>query len=197
MIQPHIWNEYHDMMVKEFFNVCKDTHVLEIAPFKGHQTQAIVKYPVKSLTLVEPNRQAINGLVNNFSTAKVINDDIFKVYKSRLPADVVVACGLLYHLHSPLYLLELIANQSEPKYIILDCPHFNSVNANIELPNTPGNRYTTDNWKSVNYIVTLPFDYINQALAHLGYTCSKTIDLKYLNVFSKNNSWMGMWQKTN
>ena len=197
MIQPNEWSEYNDMMVKEFFNVCRDQHVLEIAPFGGHQTQAIVKYPVTSLTLVEPNQQVINLLVNNFPTAIVINDDIFKVYKSRLPADVVIACGLLYHLHSPLYLLELIVNQSDPKYIILDCPYYNIVNANIEVTNIPGNRYTTDNWKSVNYNVTLPFDYINQALTHLGYTCSKTIDLKYLNVFSKNNSWMGMWQKTN
>ena len=194
-----IWNEYHETIAKEFFYLCSDKTVLEIAPMVGHQTQAIVKYPIKSLLLVEPNQTYNAKLIEFFPTATIINDDIFNVYHNKVLVDVVVACGLLYHLHSPLYLLELIANQSDPEYIILDAIHLPpppGILITNELPNTPGNRYTTTPaWKAVNYSICLNFSYIDQALTDLGYKCINKIDLAEFDMFSKQNSWMASWQK--
>ena len=192
------WNEYHETIAKEFFYLCSDKTVLEIAPFAGHQTQAIVKYPIKSLLLVEPNQTYNAQLIEFFPTTTIINDDIFNVYHNKVLVDVVVACGLLYHLHSHLSLLELIANQSDPEYIILDCIHRSPPGIMItnELPNVPGNRYTTTpTWKAVNYSIGLAFDYFDQALTDLGYKCINKIELAEFNVPSKQNSWMASWQK--
>ena len=196
MNNPNIWHEYHETIAKEFFNVCSDKTVLEIAPFNGHQTQAIIKYPIKSLLLIEPNQNSNERLIELFPTATIINEDIFNVYHNKFLVDVVIACGLLYHLHSPFYLLELIANQSNPEYIILDSIHHSGVSIMQELMNTPGNRYTTTpTWKSVNYILCLAFDYIDQALTDLGYKCINKIELEKFNVSSKERSWMASWQK--
>jgi hypothetical protein len=38
-------------------------------------------------------------------------------------ADVVVCFGVLYHLHSPLHLLELIVNKSKPTTVMLEPMH--------------------------------------------------------------------------
>jgi len=196
MNDPNDWSEYHETIAKEFFNVCSDKTVLEIAPFGGHQTKAIVKYPIKSLLLVEPHLGNNERLIDLFPTATIINDDIFNVYHNKFLVDVVVVCGLLYHLHSPLYLLELIANQSDPEYIILDNIHQPDIEIRNEVPNTSGNRYTTTpTWKAVNYSICLPFDYINQSLTDLGYRCVNKIELSEFNVRSKQNSWMASWQK--
>ena len=196
MNDPNGRSEYHETIAKEFFNVCSDKTVLEIAPFGGHQTKAIVKYPIKSLLFVEPHLGNNERLIDLFPTATIINDDIFNVYHNKFLVDVVVACGLLYHLHSPLYLLELIANQSDPEYIILDNIHQPDIQIRNEVPNTPGNRYTTTlTWKAVNYSICLPFDYIDQSLTDLGYKCVNKIELAEFNVRSKQNSWMASWQK--
>jgi len=190
------WNEYHETIAREFFNVCSNKTVLEIAPFKGHQTQAIIKHPIKSLLLVEPNRDANKRLIELFPAATIINDDIFNVYHNKFLVDVVVACGLLYHLHSPLYLLELIANQSNPEYIILDSVYQEGIQINNELPNIGGNRFTTTpTWKSVNYHICIPFEYIDQSLTHLGYKRVNKINLADFNIPTKENSWMASWQK--
>jgi len=145
MNDPRIWNEYHDTIAKEFFYLCSDKSVLEIAPF------------------------------------------------------VVVACGFLYHLHSPFYFLELIVNQSDPEYIILDNIHHpHGIGIMNEVPNTPGNRYTTTpTWKTVNYSICLDFSYIDQALTDLGYRRINKIELAKFNNFSKERSWMASWQKNN
>jgi hypothetical protein len=192
-----IWNEYHETIAKEFFNVCSDKTVLEIAPFVGYQTQAIVKYPIKSLLLVEPHNVNNNiGLIELFPAATIINDDIFNVYHNKFLVDVVIACGFLYHLHSPFYFLELIANQSDPEYIILDSINYTNIGIKDEVPNTPGNRYTTTpTWKSVNFSICVDFVYIDQALTHLGYRCINKIELAKFNMHSKERSWMASWQK--
>ena len=190
------WNEYHETIAKEFFNVCSDKTVLEIAPMIGNQTQAIVKYPIKSLLLVEPNQIGNANLIKLFPTATIINDDIFNVYHNKFLVDVVVSCGFLYHLHSPFYLLELIVNQSDPEYIILDNIHQTNIGIMDEVPNTIGNRYTTTpTWKSVNYSIILAFECIDQALTDLGYKCINKIELAKFNIPSKERSWMASWQK--
>lgn len=198
--KPHVWNEYHDMMTTEFFNVCADKRVIEIAPMAGHQTQSIVKHTLKSLTLIEADKKFESELIDQFPSATVICDDIFKVYEDTISADVVVSCGLLYHLHNPFHLLELIVNQSDPEYIILDSIHPRDklrISVDVEQSNTIGNRTSKENWKCVNYNVVVDFEYVNSALIDLGYVCLKNINLRKFMVETKLNSWMALWKKTN
>jgi hypothetical protein len=190
------WNEYHDFIIKTFFNICKDKNVLEIAPMTGNQTQAIVKCLPKSLLLVEAWKDYYSKLANDYPSATIIMDDIFKVFQNKISVDVVIACGLLYHLHNSFQLLELIANQSDPEYIILDCvePH-NDVVITTEILNVQGNRVEDKDRKCINYNIIVSFKYIDMALNDLGYTCIEKANMGQFDISCKQYSWMAMWKK--
>jgi 16S rRNA A1518/A1519 N6-dimethyltransferase RsmA/KsgA/DIM1 with predicted DNA glycosylase/AP lyase activity len=189
------WCDYHDYISDNFLYVCKGKKVLEIAPLVGHQTKAIVAQAPESLTLIEPVEWCVKKLESEFPNAYIVNDDVYHVYQNQLPADVVVACGLLYHLHSPLYLLELIVNQSDPKYIIFDNIFCNTISINEEAVGELGAKQVRKNWKAVRSTLLVPFEIINNALTDLNYICLKKENLEKFNIKTKTNSWMAMWEK--
>lgn len=172
-------------------------NVLEIGAFTGAQTQIIVKHKINSLTVVEPNPLAIQDLKIKYPNCRLIDDDIFDVYKKEdLTADTVICLGLLYHLHSPFYLLECIANQSKPSTIILDSLHCKIVGHGgliDEKSNVPGNMYSKR--KLVPYAIAFPFVAIDKALSELGYQmfkCSNLSEFKEIN--QKSSGWIARWQ---
>jgi len=114
-------SKYHRYIEKSYFHVCAGKSTLEIGPSKGTQTPCIINNNPSVLTLVEADTNACQDLITQFTTADTINQDIFKYYRKPHKMDVVVCCGVLYHLHSPFQLLELIIKQSDPEYLVLDC----------------------------------------------------------------------------
>jgi SAM-dependent methyltransferase len=191
------WSRYHDFINAEFFYDLDNKHVLEIGAFSGAQTQAILRHDVGSLTVVEPNYKAVSLLSQKYPTIKIIEADIFDVYNSDLSCDVIVCLGLLYHLHSPLYLLECMVNKSQPKIIILDNQHCDFLGQQGLLPETsniPGNMHAKRSL--IPFAVAYSFPNISQAMTALGYQMTKYQDLvQFPEIKQKSSSWMARWEK--
>ena len=192
------WSRYHDFLHQQVFFDLADKHVLEIAPHIGEQTQVIMRYDTQSLTLVEPDAESVRQLQQKYPRANIICQDIFETYQSSLPCDVVVCCGLLYHLHSPLYLLECIVNQSRPQSIILDNLHCDSIGQGgpiYESINLNGNMFASR--KVIPYVITFPFVTIQTAMMSLGYTKIFYANLnEFQEIPQKKDSWVARWEKT-
>jgi hypothetical protein len=183
--------------MEQYFAVCKDKTVLEIGPNDGVHTKLISKQSPKYLELIEPRVDQFDTLNQIENVNNIIVDDAFFVLSKKRSVDVVVCCGVLYHLHSPLYLLELITNNCDPDYIILDCAvDQKNISFLIEEDNKPGNRQLIPQWKSTGYNLVAPFEIINQALKNMGYILIKTDKIDTIEGWgSKDNFWTGIWKK--
>jgi len=193
------WSRYHDFLDQEFMWDLDQKSVVEIGAFTGAQTQIINQHQISKLTLVEPNTQAAQELKKKYSQAKVIASDVFEVYRQEnLDCDVVVCLGLLYHLHSPFYLLENIVNLSNPNVVILDsvqCQFLGQGGLMPDPTNVPGNMF--GNRKIVPYSVSYPFPTIDQAMHSLGYKLIKYHDLsQFKEIVQKSSCWMARWEQT-
>lgn len=94
--------------------------VLEIGPGHGDHTNTIVDLG-HFVTAVEPREEAeVYGRNSINSTVELIRKDIFKFLPSTRKWDVSVALGVLWRVHSPYYLLDLMMNQSD--HIVIDNP---------------------------------------------------------------------------
>lgn len=190
-------DEYKKLMSDEYFSECNGKSVLEIGPHEGIHTKLITKNNPIYLELIEPFKRTAEYCKKLPGVGKVIQDDVFFVLKDEHPMDVVVCCGVLYHLHSPLHLLELIVNNCRPEQIILDCVSDQKlVGFLIEEENIIGNRQTMKNWLSAGFNLVAPFEIINQSMKNMGYVLIKNhkfdtnIEFK-----SKQNFWVGFWQR--
>lgn len=164
----HEWDVYLKH-ISPYFVLCKNKTVLEIAPFNGTHTATIESHKPKSITLVELNENAANQLRITFPQHTIIHDDIFFFLEKPRKFDIVVCAGLLYHLHSPLYLLELIANRISPQYMYIETYTRNVPHTDIEDDNTKGARQLKPGWKSANISIKLPEEIITTALFNMGY----------------------------
>jgi phospholipid N-methyltransferase len=123
-LEPTVFTDltdYIDFCGREYFSFCKDLSVLEVGPYDGHHTKSIIAQSPKSTDVVEGNRLHYGNLKEIPGISQIYVDDVMLFLQNKRPYDVVVCLGVLYHLHSPLHLLELIVNNCSPKYVILDC----------------------------------------------------------------------------
>lgn len=193
--------QYLDLIAEEYFLVCAGKNVLEIGPLDGTHTKIIGKISNR-LTLIEPDSEQYDILKEIPGVTDIIVDDANFVLGQPLPNDVVVCCGVLYHLHSPLHLIELIVNNCEPQYVILDCikHYLNSpgfMPYYIEELNKTGYRFSRPDWKTIGLNQSMPFETAEQAMTQLGYNLVRYTDLN-VNVTdfaSKYNFWMALWEK--
>lgn len=190
------YNEYIDLINTEYFPVCRDKSVLEIGPNTGYHSDLIVQHCPSRFITVEPDLDCVQGLKSRFPEESIIHNDILFYLDSSRPFDVVVCFGVLYHLHNPLYLLEVIVNRCAPEYVLLDCTNcYNSVKFLPEEDNIVGNRQTLNNWKSAGFNLVPPLGIVESSMNNLGY---KQVRLDILTVddyFPKSNSWAGIWKR--
>lgn len=164
-----MWSSYLDV-IHPYFNLCAGKKVLEIGPFKGHHTSVIKTHSPSSITLVEPMPLFGSKLNKSHPDCELIQEDIFFYLEKARDFDVVVCCGVLYHLHSPIYLLELIANRVSPKYLYIETfPGTEEILIVEENDNELGQRIVTNNWKSANLKLNIPKNILITALDNLGY----------------------------
>ena len=167
-------SKYHQYIETSYFHVCEGKSVLEIGPSKGTQTPCIINNNPTSLTLVEADADACYELRSRFPSVNVVNQDIFEYYREPHKVDVVVCCGVFYHLHNPFHLLELIVNQSGPEYLVLDCADADQVSGWLghEVHVTQGhplftgqgpNDYTTIRRDTNIHTVIIDLELINKA----------------------------------
>ena len=188
--------EYLDFVQKEYFAECKDQQVLEIGPNGAFHTRLIVAESPTNLTIIEPN-VSCNDNLKECNVDQIINDDAnLYLTKNKKEYDVVVCCGVLYHLHSPLYLLELIVNQCNPKKIILDCTiDQKNISFLVEEDNLSGNRFTVNQWKSARFNLVAPLDIITKSMYNMGYKLIKKDITENTEWKSKDNVWIALWER--
>jgi SAM-dependent methyltransferase len=160
-------NEYLDKLYP-YLKICENKKVLEIGPFNGLHTQVVKSYNPESVTLVELFEHALIALKQSYSEYDIVENDIFHYLEKPRDFDVVLCFGVLYHLHAPLYLLELIVNRISPQFLCIES-YDNILQTTQEDDNTPGARQIVSGWKSSNISIKLPKEIIITAMQNLGY----------------------------
>ena len=187
--------DYFTFIDRQYFSVCKNNKVLEIGPFHGKHSELIVNHAPSYFEIVEGDVTAVNQLLKIPGIDKVVhNDVIIELQENPKHFDVCICLGVLYHLHSPLHLLELMINKCQPNYLMLDCvtaPH-PLVFLN-ERVNESGNCQTVSNWKSCNFNFIVPFFIYNESLHNMGYQLS-FVNKQSVSWFSKSNGWTALWK---
>tara|TARA_B100001996_G_C18624565_1_gene579194 strand:+ start:533 stop:1123 length:591 start_codon:yes stop_codon:yes gene_type:complete len=130
---------YLDWLEKNIFSgTVENQSVLELGALNNKITNVIGRCNPKSIYTVDPEpsgKPDFKGTANDFYAADHFTE----------PYDVVVCMGLLYHLHSPWHLVELIINHSRPKILILETAnsinHVKGLSIAPEEYNTFGNAY--------------------------------------------------------
>jgi len=179
--------------LNSYFDVCHNKKVLEIGPSSGAHTKEIVKNSPSYLEVIEGYEPCIKALENITEIDKVVFGDAMKELTIANHFDVVICFGVLYHLHSPLHLIELIVNNCRPKYLMLDCVfEREQITVLDEEIGIPGSCQTQKNWKSCGVNIVIPFLTYKQCLEKMGYELSKTHILNVSTV-SKTNSWLATW----
>jgi SAM-dependent methyltransferase len=194
--------QYLDLIESNYFTICKDQHVLEIGALNGHHSELICKNHPSKFEVIEPNKslastelQQINGIDN------IIIDDALLALSNPHPCDVVVCFGVLYHLHSPIHLLELIVNHCQPKFIMLDSVGKFNENGSYqnywadENVNQLGTRQVRPGFRFSGLTVMCNGDTFQLVMNRLGYSLLTSNDLCLTDFPSKHNSWIAMWQR--
>jgi hypothetical protein len=194
------FDNYQKYLTKDIMHVCNNKTVIEFGPLHGYVTKTIIENNPKKLICVEPDDYSIWVL----ESSKLKIDEIYNLtanefYAQYRPANVVVACGLLYHLHSPLHFLELIVNFSNPEWIILDSlldydilPTSFNILSKEEL--NRGGEAFTGKYKTIPLSLNIPGNYITKSLELLGYSLEKIEK----NIECRNNKiwgWSCMYRK--
>jgi len=180
--------------IKNSFSVVNNTDVLEIGALHGEHSKLIKAYNPKSLTILEPEQNFYNQLTEKFSDCTVHCIDAVHYLQTPKRYDVVVCCGVLYHLHSPLYLLELIKNNVDPSYVILENIDGDNSFREEEL-NTVGNRITHFE-KEIGLHLSISYEILQKAMYDLGYGLVEKIGFLDKDVHhTKKQTIMTVWSK--
>jgi len=189
-------SDYYDFINTNYFNIIKKSSVLEIGPFDGRHSQLIVDNSPDYFEVIEGDKQSCEFLNKILGINNIIHDDVMQNLISPRPFDVVVCFGVLYHLHSPLHLLELIVNHCDPEYILLDCVmEQEQLSFLYEPTDIPGNAQTRSGWKTCSKNLVIPFLIYLDAMKNLGYTLDLVNRVQIKNYRPKNNSWVARWKK--
>jgi SAM-dependent methyltransferase len=162
-------NQEYLNKIKPYFKYCNNKTVLEIGPMGGWHTDLILKESPKNIILVEPNPLLAKNLKNLFPEQSVVEMDIFKYVENKQHIDVVVCCGVLYHFHSSIYLLEQIVNNLTPTYLIIESIFTKKYPLFLidEIDNIDGNRYTTN--KSAKISIIFNIELLNKIMKNMNY----------------------------
>ncbi len=188
--------EYFHLLRWEYFYLCSDKSVLEIGPLHGEHSKIILSAGCSNLDLIDIDPEVCKDLMKltSYSNLRSIAcSDVTEFLIKEYPVDVTVCLGLIYHLHSPIKLLELIVNSTRSKHVILDGIDVNQ----FSLYEDPlGYTYTKFNQleRKTNLSLMMPFKEIDNVMSLLGY---KLIKYEFLEVpdFWKNNIWMAIWER--
>jgi SAM-dependent methyltransferase len=121
-LRGSIVESYSQFLTREVFPCVEGKRVLEIGSLTGRITEEIRKHTPLEITTIDPD-----PMVRKQTTFSGTANDYFNYYCFDQSAtnhlsryDVVVLMGVLYHLHSPLHLLEMIINKIRPEMLIIE-----------------------------------------------------------------------------
>ena len=191
------YNEYMEFISSQYFKVCAGSRVLEIGPFEGAHSKKIISHQPEFLEVIEGFSKSIPVLNSISGIDSVIYDDVMLALNTPKKFDVVICLGVLYHLHSPIHLLELIVNYCDPECIILDCViEQNNITLLNEALGMPGSCQVRSDWKSAKVNCVIPFLSYMDVMKNLGYELSLVDRLQVQEYTPKTNCWVAMWRKS-
>ena len=186
------WHHYLRWLVgHDVFRHCENKTVLEMGPHMGDISNIIQKYaPPKRHLLVEPNPDMKDHLKDYELFTGTYNQYIEK-HKEKF--DVVVSCGVIYHLHSPFDMIEKVVSVNQPETFILETKVVKSPEVWSEPLNTWGHAYNTE----IPYVIMLPPTYYKNVMMELGYSLKKECCWNDFNVvhWMKRDMQMMVFQK--
>lgn len=189
---------YYDFCHEYYFHVCKNVKVLEIGAGNGDHSKEILKHIPEYFEIVEGDNQWYNVLKLIGKIDNVTIDDAMMFLQFKHSFDVVICLGVLYHLHSPLHLLELIINNCQPKIVILDCVMApERLEFKFECENVSGNNQHRPEWRGCKQNLVIPFLTYLQSMDYLGYDLVRVDKIQVKNWKPKQNCWMASWRIKN
>lgn len=182
-----VWLDYLDILRKEDIFACANNNtVLELAANGGWHSRLIYENNPEKLVCVEPDEFFKEPLYDTFASQHKNIECFWDTYneylqKEKEKFDVVVCCGLLYHLHSPLDCMEKIINIHQPKTLIIENFDVDVEVLNEEDLDLCGNAFT-DNTKHIPYNFFIPMTKWKEILSKVGYNCIKEYKWSEYNV---------------
>jgi len=177
IVDPH-WSGYLNVLKENnIFTCVQNKSVLELAANGGWHSRLIYENNPEKLVCVEPDIFFCEPLYDTFASQHKNIECFWDTYneyiqKEKEKFDVVVCCGLLYHLHSPLDCMEKIINIHQPKTLIIENFDVDYEHLNEEDLNLCGNAFT-DNTKHIPYNFFIPMRKWKEILSKVGYNCIK------------------------
>jgi len=177
IVDPH-WSGYLNVLKENnIFTCVQNKSVLELAANGGWHSRLIYENNPEKLVCVEPDIFFCEPLYDTFASQHKNIECFWDTYneyiqKEKEKFDVVVCCGLLYHLHSPLDCIEKIINIHQPKTIIIENFDVDVAHLNEEKLNLCGNAFT-DNAKQIPYNFFIPMNKWKEIFSTVGYNCIK------------------------
>ena len=173
------WNKYLEWSYDHFFSGIEfDQSVLEFGASVGYHSRLIQRQNPSLHIAVEPNAKAGAELTNIGGVIRypMTYQEFYGLEEQeRQPYDVVICCGILYHMLAPLDLLEKITNNTEPKKIII---------SNIDVAEDGLEKYTYENENlgrylqgnnPIKYWHKLTKETIKEILLSVGYECKQEL----------------------
>lgn len=167
------------------FSMVRNKTILEIGPGFGWHTKIMLKFNPEKIICVEPDERFESEEVYKKNTDIItFHSCTANDYYSRNneSVDIVVCCCVLYHLHSPIHLLEKIINVSKPKYLLIETVNGDDLVFGNEQFEELGNAHRDEN-------VKFPILKAMHLPANAVIECVETTNYKV----DKINQTMGKW----
>ena len=154
------WHHYLDVLKNnDIFACVQDKSVLELASNGGWHSRLIYEKNPKKLVCIEPDKFFMEPLYDTFASDHEDIECFWGTYNQYLEEektkfDVVICCGILYHLHSPLDCIEKIINIHQPKTLIIENFDVDYEHLNEEELDLCGNAFK-DNSNDVDSFIKL------------------------------------------
>tara|TARA_X000000950_G_scaffold28550_1_gene30705 strand:- start:904 stop:1551 length:648 start_codon:yes stop_codon:yes gene_type:complete len=203
VVDPH-WSDYiNAFRENKIFRHVKDKSVLELAANGGWHSRCIYENNPSKLVCVEPNEFFKEPLEDNFTSHYDNAECFWGTYNSYLEHkkeefDVVVCCGLLYHLHSPIDCIEKILNIHRPDILILESYDIPFEHLNEEELDISGNAFS-DKEIYIPYNFFIPMNKYKNILSSVNYECLEHYIWKDYNInhTSKHDAQLMIFKNNN
>jgi hypothetical protein len=118
-----LYDDLRILWAVEQYGTLAGKRVLELGPLEAFHTSMLERYDPADLDAVEANvaaylRCLITKQVLDLHRAKFhLGNFVRWLERDDLTYDLIVACGVLYHMSDPLYLLELMSRRANAVYL--------------------------------------------------------------------------------
>jgi hypothetical protein len=173
-IEQIIWDgavQRSELIADRSFGILTDLKVLEIGFLNTLFSKKILE-KTSDLTAIDLDPTAISYMAEMYPQIKCMEYDMHEFVKIPEYYDAVVVYGVLYHSPCPLIILEDIANNIKPKFMLLETlwqGHNDRLIASApEQINFPGSRWVGDK-KHCGVALNISQILLEQVMPNLGY----------------------------